>query len=70
MLRDDLSLSDRVAVVTGGSRGIGRAISLALAESGAAVAVAYRAASDCSRNDRCSPDREHANGAVSAGKCF
>ena len=42
MLRDDLSLSGRVAVVTGGSRGIWRAIALALAESGAAVAIAYR----------------------------
>ena len=42
MLRDDLSLSGRVAAVTGGSRGIGRAIALALAESGAAVAIAYR----------------------------
>ncbi len=35
-------LTDRIALVSGGSRGIGRAIVLALAEAGADVAVNYR----------------------------
>ncbi len=38
----DLSLEGKVAVVTGGSKGIGRAIALAFAEHGADVAIAAR----------------------------
>jgi 3-oxoacyl-[acyl-carrier protein] reductase len=64
---DALNLAGRVAVVTGGSRGIGRAVAEALAASGAAVGIAYR--------EREAPAREveaairSAGGRAWAGPC-
>jgi 3-oxoacyl-[acyl-carrier protein] reductase len=64
---DELNLSGRVAVVTGGSRGIGRCIAEKLLERGAAVGVMFR--------EREAPAREfeqaaHANGGRAwAGQC-
>lgn len=42
----DGALTGRIAVVTGGSRGIGRAIAVALAQDGADVAIGYRERAD------------------------
>jgi 3-oxoacyl-[acyl-carrier protein] reductase len=46
---DELNLSGRVAIVTGGSRGIGRSIAEKLLERGAAVGVMFREREDQAR---------------------
>ncbi|MBO4504156.1 MAG: 3-oxoacyl-[acyl-carrier-protein] reductase [Bacteroidales bacterium] len=41
-----IDLTGKVAIVTGGSRGIGKAIALAMAQNGASIALVYRHASE------------------------
>ncbi|MED5374818.1 MAG: beta-ketoacyl-ACP reductase [Myxococcota bacterium] len=44
-----MELQDQIAIVTGGARGIGRAISLELAAAGAKVVVNYRSSADAAK---------------------
>jgi len=55
------SLAGKVAIVTGSSRGIGRAIALRLAEHGARVVISSRKA------DACAAVRDEVNQAQGAG---
>jgi 3-oxoacyl-[acyl-carrier protein] reductase len=58
----DGALSGRTALVTGGSRGIGRGIALALAASGANVALSYRRDEDSARSAVAEVERLGARG--------
>lgn len=63
----DLSLQGRVAIVTGGSRGIGRGIAEHLVERGAAVGIAFREREDEAR--AFVEAMRGAGGRAWAGKC-
>jgi 3-oxoacyl-[acyl-carrier protein] reductase len=64
---NDLQLNGHVAVVTGGSRGIGRGIAELLAARGAAVAIAYRERQDSARE--LVGTIQDAGGSAWAGQC-
>ena len=51
-VQDALRLDGRAAIVTGASRGLGRAMALALAEAGADVALAARSVAELEETAR------------------
>ena len=53
------SLAGRVALVTGGGRGVGRGISMALAADGATVAVNYRRDSEAAEETVAAIEANH-----------
>ena len=66
MRADEFDLSGRVALVTGASRGIGRAVALALARHGATIVVASRRIEGC---EAVAAEIRAAGGAASALAC-
>jgi 3-oxoacyl-[acyl-carrier protein] reductase len=61
------SLKGRTAVVTGGSRGVGRATALLLAEAGAGVGIAYRSREEEARETMAAVTRHGVRGWAFAG---
>src|SRR5689334_3610276 len=60
----DKALSGRVALVTGGSRGIGRAIAVALGKRGAKVVVNYAGREDAARETAAQVEAAGAKAAI------
>src|SRR5260221_11922921 len=49
-MRTGMSLRNRVALITGGTRGIGKGIALRLAKEGASIAIGYRSNKNVAQN--------------------